>query len=193
MGSKIDFWCVERDARLYNGPWPVIAHPPCERWGKYWFGSPMSKTRYKLGDDAGCFVAALAAVRRFGGVLEHPLASQAWKVFDLPKPPRVGGWVQGNQFEWSCCVDQGHYGHLIPKPTWLFARSITKPIDLRWGLAACKLDDPRIKTKCGSLALLSRLDRRVTPELFAQVLLKIAINSRFVKPPQTQSIRDLSV
>lgn len=177
-GKDIDFWGIDRDARLYRGPWPVIAHPPCERWGKYWFGSPIGTTRYKLGDDDGCFASALASVRRRGGVLEHPFSSHAWKTFDLPKPSRSGGWVEGSRFEWSCCVDQGHYGHVIQKPTWLFARSISKPVDLIWGRAACTLDDPRTRTKCGQLALLGRRERRLTPEPFAKVLIEIALNSR---------------
>jgi hypothetical protein len=67
-----------RDARLYAGPYPVVAHPPCERWGRYWGGAPAQFPRLKLGDDSGCFAAALAAVRKFGGVLEHPEGSHAF-------------------------------------------------------------------------------------------------------------------
>jgi hypothetical protein len=87
----VDPWDQARDARLYAGPWPVVAHPPCERWGRFWHGSPRNPHQFKLGDDGGCFALALAAVRRFGGVLEHPADSHAFKAFGLNVPPRSGG------------------------------------------------------------------------------------------------------
>ena len=61
--AGVDPWGEERDARTYDGPHVVIAHPPCERWGRYWSGGPSAKVRRIKGDDAGCFKAALASVR----------------------------------------------------------------------------------------------------------------------------------
>lgn len=65
----VDPWDEKRDARLYVGPHPVVAHPPCKRWGRFWSGGPSAPNRFKKGDDNGCFAAALAAVGKFGGVL----------------------------------------------------------------------------------------------------------------------------
>ena len=79
----VDPWDADRDARKYDGPHPVIAHPPCARWGRYWSGGPSASYKRKLGDDGGCFAAALASVRKWGGVLEHPEASHAWTTFGL--------------------------------------------------------------------------------------------------------------
>ncbi|MEW8001035.1 MAG: hypothetical protein AB2795_21040, partial [Candidatus Thiodiazotropha endolucinida] len=91
--DDVDPWDIERDARLYEGPHPVVAHPPCERWGRYWGGGPMlhgTPRQKKLGDDEGCFDAAINAVRKFGGVQDHPEGSHAWRAHDLNLPPRSG-------------------------------------------------------------------------------------------------------
>lgn len=102
----VDCWPEERDARKYDGPWPVVAHPPCERWGRYWSGGPSEKTRRKLGDDNGCFRAALASVRQHGGVIEHPEASHAWRAHGLTPPRnRADGFLpatgSGSPAVWS--------------------------------------------------------------------------------------------
>jgi len=132
----VDPWDEARDARLYAGPHAVVAHPPCQRWGRYWSGGPSVKVRRTLGDDAGCFASALASVRRWGGVLEHPEASHAWRTYGLFAPPRGGGWVVADDCGgWTCCVEQGHYGHPARKATWLYARGVVPP-SLKWGRSA---------------------------------------------------------
>src|SRR3990167_6956528 len=86
--DDVDPWPESRDARTYVGPWPVVAHPPCARWGRYWFGGPSCRERKVKGDDGGCFAAALEAVRAYGGVLEHPEVSAAFATFGLRRPDR---------------------------------------------------------------------------------------------------------
>lgn len=148
----VDPWTEERDARLYRGPHPVVAHPPCQRWGKLWAGQPLhikqTGVRKTKGDDNGCFAAALAAVRRWGGILEHPCDSHAWAHFGLNKPPREGGWIAAD-FEggWTCCVEQGRYGHYARKPTWLYAFGCTLP-ELDWGKGEPRLD-PAVIARMG--------------------------------------------
>lgn len=132
----VDPWDEARDARKYNGPYPVVAHPPCQRWGKMWAGQPLwikrTGQRKKKGDDGGCFSAALESVRRWGGVLEHPADSHAWAHFNINKPPRWGGWVKADDHGWTCCIEQGRYGHYARKPTWLYAVDCNLP-ELEWG------------------------------------------------------------
>lgn len=135
----VEPWDVARDARRYAGPHPVVAHPPCERWGRFWHGSPRKPHRFALGDDGGCFAAALAAVRRWGGVLEHPADSLAWAAHGLFPPPRCCGWHSAD-FDggWTCYVEQGHYGHAARKATWLYAHGVALP-SLRWGASPQRL------------------------------------------------------
>lgn len=140
----IDPWDEARDARQYAGPYPVVAHPPCQRWGKLWAGQPLwikrTGERKVKGDDGGCFEAALRDVRRYGGVIEHPWGSHAWAHFGINKPPRTGGWISaGLDGGWTCCVEQGRYGHYARKPTLLLAYHCDLP-DLEWGIGEPRLD-----------------------------------------------------
>jgi hypothetical protein len=104
--------------------------------------------RKKKGDDGGCFEAALDAVRLWGGVLEHPWQSHAWPHFGLTAPPREGGWVDaGDKWGWTCCVEQGQYGHYARKPTLLYAAGVELP-ELRWGKTEAKYD-PEVVARMG--------------------------------------------
>lgn len=181
----VEPWDEARDARLYAGPWPVVAHPPCQRWGRYWHGAPNKPHQYKLGDDAGCFEAALASVRRWGGVLEHPAHSKAWAAFDLAEPPASGGWVSADfQGGWTCHVEQGHYGHMSRKGTWLYARGVELP-SLRWGAGEQRIHPVALAKhgyakarRIGMMAMIggkykTRI-RNTTPAEFRDVLIAMA-------------------
>lgn len=184
----VDLWDESRDARRYLGPYPVVAHPPCERWGRYWFGGPSTKVRKVKGDDNGCFASALDSVRCYGGILEHPAASAAWEAFGLAKPPRAGGWVKADEFGgWTCCVDQKHYGHRAQKATWLYAVGCEFP-ELVWGKSSggVRLDDGfhsaeerrRLRRHQGAIERLSKHQRTATPPAFRDLLIAIAKTAR---------------
>ena len=130
--DDVDPWDAARDARKYNGPHPVVAHPPCSRWCRL-AGLVEARWGHKKGDDGGCFEAALRSVRIFGGVLEHPAHSDAFKAFSLPIPQRGGGWMRGLCGGWSCYVEQSQYGHVAKKATWLYVFGVDPLPSLRWG------------------------------------------------------------
>lgn len=179
----VDPWDEARDARLYPGPHPVVAHPPCTRWCRL-AGLVEARWGHKRGDDGGCFEAALAAVRRFGGVLEHPAYSDAWKAFGLMPPPRAGGWVAADwQGGWTCHVEQGRYGHPAKKATWLYAVGVDLPA-LKWGHIPDQ-ESKALVSWCGNHVKSGEVRPRVgkdaasrTPEEFRDVLLAMARSVR---------------
>ena len=182
----VDPWDEARDARRYRGPHPVVAHPPCQRWGRFWHGSTRKPHQFVLGDDGECFKFALGAVRNFGGVLEHPCDSHAWQWFGLTKPPRSGGWVSADALDdtWTCCVYQGHYGHFAGKPSWLYYCG-PKPPNLIWGPVEQRIHPVALAKhgyekarRIGMMAMVGGKDktriRNATPPAFRDVLLELA-------------------
>lgn len=178
----VDAWDVQRDARQYRGPHPVVAHPPCKRWGRYWSGGPSARVKRLRGDDDGCFAAALWAVRSFGGVIEHPEASSAWDWFGLPAPPRLGwGWGEFDRFGGrSCAVAQGRYGHRGRKLTWLYAVLAHYP-RLDWadckgvrideGMRSAEQRKAAREAGVAPVQRISAAERLHTPEPFRDMLL----------------------
>lgn len=178
---NVDPWDIKRDARQYDGPHPVIAHPPCQLWiafaalnYKRWGGE-----HNRPGNDGGCFLAALTAVRKFGGVLEHPAGSKAWQTYGLQRPRH--GWTQTLPNEYTCEVWQSAYGHKAQKRTWLFYAGDNPPQDLNWerkpGTHQVGIGwDPK-------KPVLSKREASATPVAFRNALIALAHNARKDKRP----------
>jgi hypothetical protein len=179
----VDPWDNQRDARRYAGPHPVVAHPPCQRWGAMAFVNyaRWGGTHNMPRNDGGCFAAALHAVRLWGGVLEHPAKSRAWEWFGLTKP-RGRGWSKCVTGAWVCEVWQSAYGHRADKATWLYA-NVDLPPSLDWsrpkGSHQVGFHDQRGKAR--NKPTLSPVEAAATPPTFRDALLSIARSAQSEK------------
>ncbi|MEN8658306.1 MAG: hypothetical protein ABF313_09730 [Marivita sp.] len=175
----VDPWDEERDARLYNGPHPVVAHPPCQRWGNLarvnfarWGGQ-----HNMPGNDGGCFEAALRCVETYGGVLEHPRSSRAFAEYGIPRPIGIG-WQRAKD-GWVCEVWQSAYGHRANKATWLYYVGASLPPQMDWrrpkGTHQVGQRDQR--GKAANKPTLSSQEAAATPIKFRDALICMARNS----------------
>ena len=172
----VDPWDLERDATKYAGPLPVVAHPPCSRWCQL---ASVNEKRYghKVGDDGGLFDLALAAVRRWGGVLEHSAETIAWRTFDLRTPHRYGGWLTTPDGGWVCHVEQGMYGCRARKATWLYVVG-PRPPELLWGRSVPTATVSFMTNHGGGdLPRLSKREASSSPPAFARMLVDLAASA----------------
>jgi len=139
-----DVWDIERDARKWPGGNPVVAHPPCRAWGRL---SYFAKPREGEKDLA---IQAVAHVRQFGGVLEHPFRSKLWPTLNLPLP------VPGERDEfggWTLLISQHWWGHRAEKLTYLYIVGCEPndipPIPLHLGHATHVIAQSRNRRKDG--------------------------------------------
>lgn len=170
---NIDCWDVQRDARNYTGPGPIICHPPCRSWGQCrWLAKP------KEGEKE-LSIIAVNQVRKFGGILEHPSRSSLWPYMNLPLPNQVPDRYGG----FSISIDQSWWGHLVRKPTLLYIvgttlkkmpacpirfDAITHTIFVSQRMAKRKKLGQRQKK------VLSKAGRETTPIEFAKWLIEVA-------------------
>ncbi len=182
-----DWWDEKRDARLYAGPNPVVAHPPCGPWGRL-------KHLYQ-GNEHDCAPRGLSQVCAFGGVLEHPAHSDLWKVAGLPMPGEEKRFVDGTGV--TIEVDQCDWGHVARKRSWLFLfgfrssriERIFRYVNWRRGTGTPThwVSGFKSKSRCATstgspvpegIKICSAQQRRRTPPAFAEWLLELAAHAR---------------
>jgi hypothetical protein len=184
-GLVAEWYDEERNAEMYAGPHPVVAHPPCGPWGRL-----KHLSKYDAPEHA---LHAVDVVREFGGVLEHPKGSALWKTVGLPllgAEPDVYG---GRTIE----VNQVDFGHVARKATWVYMVRTPEPGPMppprepthwcsgfRTGGGRKYPANYRSKG-CAvppGIKVCSAQQRRRTPPAFAAWLLDLASKSRPVLP-----------
>ncbi len=174
---NVDLWPEERDARQYNGPFSVVAHPPCQLWGNL---AAVNYSRWggahnRPGNDQGCFKSAFESVRKWGGVLEHPAGSKAFYKYNLPIPTSRG-WQQGICGGWVCEVWQSAYGHRANKRTWLYYFAGRPPHSMRWDtpIGSHQVGQADTRGKDKNKPTLSKREANATPLEFRDALIELA-------------------
>ncbi|MDD2540060.1 MAG: hypothetical protein PHH28_03330 [Desulfuromonadaceae bacterium] len=161
-----DVFDIDRDARCYPGANPVVAHPLCRSWGR------LRKFAKPRDDERDLAVFAVDQVRKYGGVLEHPLGSELWSFCDLPLPGRVdsfGGFTLG--------INQNWFGHRAEKKTLLYIVGVLPgnippvPFTLEYASHVIARNN---RNKNYRPPLVSKSEREHTPPAFAEWLVDLA-------------------
>lgn len=163
----VDVWDAERDALTWPGGTTVVAHPPCRAW---------ASLRHCAKPEPGEREYApwsVAQIRRWGGVLEHPVRSLLWPEHWLPEPGAKdahGGW--------TLIVDQHWWGHRARKRTRLYICGIepgdvpSMPIQLGDPTHTVGLWSGRDRQRCRPS--IGKREFEATPPEFARWLVDLA-------------------
>lgn len=178
----VDAWDAARDARKWPGGMPVIAHPPCAQWGTL---SHMARVNPQ---EKALAPLSVGWIRKYGGVLEHPVRSKLWPVAGLPEPGErdaFGGW--------TLVVSQRWWGHKAEKLTRLYIVGVepkdVPPIPYAIGRAhficaggaAATAREAKRRRQCAPewrRPSVTFAEREHTPPDFAQWLVELARNCK---------------
>lgn len=163
----VDVYDIDRDARTWPGGCPLVAHPPCRAWGAF---SMFAKPR---DDERALAPWAIAQIRRFGGVLEHPAGSKLWPELGLPEPGQrddFGGW--------TLPIHQHWWGHRAEKKTRLYIVGIDPrdipPIPMRLDEPTHVIGDVGRASDGTKRPEVSKAEREHTPPELAHWLVELA-------------------
>lgn len=145
-----DCYDIDRDALSWSGGQPAIFHPPCRSWGQL---SHIAKPRPGERELA---LWAMAKVRQYGGVLEHPINSALWS--------------ESGCLSWGICDDfggvlipcyQSSFGHRAPKLTGLYMVGVAIP------------EIPKPRQTSTTVERMCRAERESTPPELAAFLVDL--------------------
>jgi hypothetical protein len=168
-----DVWDIDRDARKWPGGAPVVAHPPCRAWASLRFHAKPREGEKQLAIDA------VAHVRKFGGVLEHPHRSTLWPTAALPEPgerDQFGGF--------TLPIDQHWWGHRASKRTLLYVVGVD-PRNVPT-LPMVMTEPTHVIGDCGRASLgnkkpeISKAEREHTPPELARWLVDLAARCKTI-------------
>ena len=162
-----DVWDADRNALLWPGGSPVVAHPPCRAWASLRHcakPAPGEKDFARI---------SVRLIRQFGGVLEHPHRSLLWADQALPEPGQRDQWGG-----FTLVVDQRWWGHRAQKRTRLYVVGCEPteippmPIVLGDATHTVGLWSGRNRKTCRPS--IGKREFEATPEAFAQWLVDLA-------------------
>ncbi|MGE8691488.1 MAG: hypothetical protein ACN6PJ_30375 [Achromobacter sp.] len=170
--SGVDVYDIDRDARTFQGGMPVVAHPPCRAWGRLRaFANPRP-------DEMNLARLAVALVREFGGVLEHPAGSTLWAAQMLPLP----GGARDQYGGWTFAAPQMWWGHKAEKATWFYIVGVAPadmpPVPLVLGDATHVVQSSK-RQDCRPH--ITKAEREHTPPELAAWLVEVARRCRIEK------------
>lgn len=168
------------------------------------FDTPDGGCPGRITSDADCARRAVEQVRKFGGVLEHPAGSRLWEACRLPLPfcddvERVktcrarkrspaGGCITDHFGGYTIEVAQCEWGHVARKRTWLYLVGVPRealeappfpgrgPTHYASG-GRTKSSRQGAPVPPGT-KVCSAAQRRKTPTLFAEYLIRLARSVR---------------
>jgi len=162
----VDWYDEARNAEMFPGGMPVVAHPPCGPWGRL--------KHFAKHDDPRLAIDAVHVVREVGGVLEHPADSSLWRAMDLPRPGDPADCFGGR----TVAVNQCDFGHVTRKRTWLYMvgvpdEALETPEPREPTHSICNGNGQRLKGGTVRRRATSAEARRTPPD-FARYLVKLA-------------------
>ena len=167
-----DCYDEKRNAFNYPGRIPLIAHPPCRKFSRLRGLSTAPLSEKKLA------FFALAKVRQFGGILEHPRSSTLWLNGNFKLDGSVddyGGFLRSVNLSW--------FGFPAEKKTMLYFVGIDPALLPAFPMCFNAITHVITSSGISGKKELSALYRSQTPRLmidyFLEVMAIINVNKKY--------------